>query len=248
MDQYTIAVITAPTATVPGVIAVAGGLHRFGKASRPELRAVELRQAEWCHRPADGALERVSAALKAISGHFGPTPRDTDPREGDDTVRLVVADNFWASVRPACEQVGIRPDIITTIQPGLSEPSGYHHRVQVGRAYLLDSLRDRLPMLTIALPTKRLESNPQIITVGELQAALREVQSKPRTIDAETESPGLDRNDVLVLAVALAMDDLRQWPPQRSVPHYALGRPRVGATNLGPRDRRHRPTVPGWRY
>jgi hypothetical protein len=206
--MHTVAVISAPNASIPGAIVVARGHYRDSEQWWPELRAVEVRQVEWATAPAAGCLPRVSAALAAVSERVGPTPTNTDPREGDTSVRLTIGDNYWASVRPACERLHIRPDAIVTIRPGLSAPEGYHHQQTVGRLYLLDALRDRLPIMTVALPGERPEGLPDIVTAHEVRSALREIQARPRLLDEETSAPGLDRQDVLILTIALAVDDL----------------------------------------
>jgi hypothetical protein len=238
--MHSISVITAPNAAIPGCIVVARAVYREGKT--PELRAVEIRQAEWSHAPGHGCLSRVTDALTALSHHAGPS--NADPRGGDPSVRLVIADNYWSSVRPRCERLHIVPDGIVTIRPGMAAPDGHHHRRTVGRLFLLDALRDRLPLVSVSLPGERTDELPDIVTGHELRSALRTVQARPRLLDEETLSPGLDREDVLVLAVALAVDDLARAltsDPRGVNPHVGQARrPRRAAISIGPREPAHR--------
>jgi hypothetical protein len=208
--MYTISALTAPNASIPGVIAVARGAYRYG-TSRPELRGVQLEHVEWAHAPGAGCLPRMSAALSALTKQMELSPPD---RAGEAAVRLTIGDNFWSSVRQACARMKIYPDSVVSIRPGTVQPEGYHQDQSVGRLYLLDSLRDRLPILDVSLPGQPPEELPDVVTAHEMRGALRVVQARPRLLDEETMAPGLDRHDVLVLAVAMAVDDLARSVPR----------------------------------
>ena len=203
--QHTIAVMTAPNASIPGAIAMLCGYYRLTGWSY-ELTGVTIRQAEWISAPGAGTIGRLSAALGAID---------------DDTVRLVVCENYWSTAAKKLREHELRADALVTIKPGIGASDQTAARNTIGRLYLLDSLRDILPKTRVALPEDRLEDYPNIVCGHELRSALREVQARPRMLDEETSAPGLDRGDVLLLTIALAAHDL-QWSTPLSDNHDSI--------------------------
>lgn len=195
--QHAIAVLTAPNASIPGAIAMLRGDYRpIGWCS--ELTSLTIRQVEWVTAPGAGAIPRLSAALAAV---------------GDEPARLVVCENYWSTAPRKLREHELRTDSMVTIKPGIGMPEQPVTHYSVGRLYLLDGLRDTLPKARVALPENRLEDHPDIVCAHELRSALREVQARPRLLDEETQAPGLDRGDVLLLSIALAAHDLQHSAP-----------------------------------
>jgi hypothetical protein len=62
--------------------------------------------------------------------------------------------------------------------------------------------------MVVNLPEERLEDFPECITRKELSEAFKSAQAKQRLADSETEAPGMDRSEILLLAVGLGLADL----------------------------------------
>lgn len=242
MQQQTLAVLTAPNASIPGAIVAARGLYRGGDSWTAELRAIEVRQAEWAPRPAALVIPRISEALLALVGpeevarHHCEAP--ADPRDSRDNIRLVVADNHWASAAPKLREHKIRADQLMTIKAGIATPDGDIRAGTVGRMYLLDALRDNFPKVSVHLPPQRLEEYPNLVNAHELRSAVRAIQARPRLLDEESQAPGLDRHDILLLTLGMAVDDLARHGPQQQTGRINIRRRRLtSGTSLGYRRR-----------
>lgn len=202
-----VAIISSPAASIPGVLCAIIPTVRGGR-----VVGMTCRHAEWTDGVCAQTIPRISTLLSALHGV------DTDGH------RLLVCRNFWYSADKAMREVGMRVDSFVTIAPGGEGIDGPIHDRKIGRLYLLDLLRDKLPLIHLELPERRIDSHPHIISLGELRDALRVIQARPRLLDEETAAPGLDREDVLVLALALAVQDsertgggvAQDWDPRRS--------------------------------
>jgi hypothetical protein len=223
-----VALITSPAASIPGALVALIPTARNGR-----VVGMQLRHAEWTNGPCSLAIPRVSALLTALD----PMNRELRREVGGspDDVRLLVCRNFWFSADTAMREAGLAVASFVTITPGGEGIDGPVHDRKVGRLALIDLLRDRLPLLHLTLPEQRLDSHPQVVAASELRDALRTIQARPRLLDAETEAPGLDREDVLVLALAMAVQDSERtgggtasaWDPRVS-PNVAPSQPVYG--------------------
>lgn len=196
----TIAVITPPNASVPGVLCVVEGLYpELGWS--PEVRGFTLRHAEWIDDPGAACIPRLVAALAAVAPYFERSRDDAnDPR-------LVVCTNFWSSAREALHRANLSPDAFVSITPGSRSEGG------LGRMLLVDHLRDVMAKISLNMPEAPVAGHDRLILASELRVAFKELANKPRLLDDESQAPGLSRNDSLILCLGLAVHDLTKYGP-----------------------------------
>lgn len=199
--QNTIAVITPPNASIPGCLVIVEGLYpEQGWSS--EVSGITLRHAEWVDDPGSACIPRLTAALKAAVPYYERSREDAnDPR-------LVICTNFWSSARDSLHRANLSPDILVNIVAGSGES-----RESVGRMLLVDHLRDVMSKISLNMPETPVEGRDRLVLAGELSTAFKELANKPRLLDDESQSPGLSRNDSLILCVGLAVRDLARYGP-----------------------------------
>lgn len=199
-----ISLLSPPSAGVPGTLAVAETIGNSG--------AIRLIHAEWVDEPGNLCINRIAAALDCYKPRnlelwrdgTGQLPKDWRAQADYSDVLIVCADNFWLSIKAALDKAGIWADDIIRISTGKTR-----HQKNVPRNLLLDLLRDSAQRLTVDLPAERHEGS-RMVTSHELRAALLDLAMRPRSIDEESGAEGMDRGEALVLAVAMAVDQLTE--------------------------------------
>lgn len=212
MNPHVITILPAQNTSVPGILcltdAVVGtsGIRNFG-----------LLHAEWIYGLGAEVIPRLSEALRHLAPEEledlrdGKGKRIIDWRKhGESDIRIIVAVNYWASAEHKLDEHGIDIDSIVTINTGIRPYVG-GLRSTVGRMFLLDQLRDATPKIQMCLPETTLEEHPHIVPAHDLRAALREVSHNPRLLEDETGALLLDRNESLLLAIAMGVTDLQRY-------------------------------------
>lgn len=214
--QYVISIIPPQNTSLPGALALLTSKSSSSSGWSGGTRTFALKQLEWIHDVGPGLIPRLASCLQFLCPEELQGMRDGYGREiidwrdqGESDIKILVCSNFWTSAAQKLGEHGINVDSFVTIKPGPAEYSG-GMRSSVGRLFLMDSLRDAMPKLSLNVPEERLGDYPNVVPASEVRSALREVAARARTIDEETGAAGIDRSEVLLLAIAMGVADINR--------------------------------------